>query len=87
MQGAIGGDLVVVLHQEGLGEDRQLPQRAIGQSLVEPAVERRPRRGKCAQLPQSVRLVRFELLSRPAIPLAQPGEGPPELEQEERLHG
>ena len=55
-----------------LGQDRQVAERAVGDALVKAPVEGRAGIGVPAQAMQRPVLMRFELRTRPAVPLAQP---------------
>jgi hypothetical protein len=70
--GAVSNQLVEVLHDHLLGQDRKVVQRAVGEALVEVPVEGRALIGVLPQQPQRSALRLLELPVHPAVPLAQP---------------
>jgi hypothetical protein len=69
--GGVSNELVEVLHDHLLGQDRQVAQRAVGKPPVKPRVEGRTVVGVLAQAMQRPALILLELTARPAVPLAQ----------------
>jgi hypothetical protein len=68
--GGVRNELVEVLHDHLLGQDRQVVERSVGDALVEAPVEGRAGIGVPAQAMQRPALMLFELRARPAVPLA-----------------
>jgi hypothetical protein len=68
----VRNELVEVLHDHLLGQDRQFAERAVGEAPVESPVEGRVGVGVLSQAMQRPALMLFELPTCPAVPLAQP---------------
>jgi hypothetical protein len=70
VQRGVGGDLVEVVQQRGLGQHGQLGQGTVLEPLVEPLVERRARGGVVTQPGQFLLLVVLQLRSAPPLTAA-----------------
>lgn len=71
VDGAIRNYLIEVLHHQSLCQDRQLVERAVGQSVMEPSVEGRASISVLAHPSELAGLVRLKLAARPAVSPAQ----------------
>src|SRR5215203_502388 len=70
--GGVSNQLVEVLHDHLLGQDRQVAERSVGEALVKAPVEQRAGVGILAHAVQRTALMLLELSARPAVPLTQP---------------
>jgi hypothetical protein len=69
-QPGVGGDLVEVVQQRGLGQHGQFGQGTLLEPLVEPLVERRARGGVATQPGQLSLLMVLQLRSAPPLTAA-----------------
>jgi hypothetical protein len=84
--GGVRNQIVEVLHDHLLAQNRQVTQRAIGEAPVRAPVEGRAGVGVFAQAMQRPALILLELAARPMIPLAQSVAQRQDLQDDLRAH-